>query len=72
MKYTIILISAIFIIGCSKPVEESSSAPSFTHAWVMTGEMDSYMGIAIALTTNQYYYYWMYSDVVEGAQPEYL
>ena len=36
----------------------------------MTGEMDGYMGIAIALTTNQYYY-WMYSDVVGGAQPEY-
>ena len=39
-------------------------------AWVLSGEWAGYMGIAIELSSNQYYY-WFYSDVGYGEEPEY-
>ena len=42
----------------------------FEHAWVMSSGWDGEMGVAIALTTDQYYY-WFYSDVKLENEPEY-
>jgi len=70
----IAIITAFLLAGCRGEVERSNSPTippptSFTHAWVMTG-WEGYMGVAIALTTNEYYY-WFYSDVGTGDEPKY-
>lgn len=38
--------------------------------WVMSSEWAGYMGVAIGLSSNQYYY-WFYSDVTGVDEPEY-
>ncbi len=43
---------------------------SFKQAWVMSSAWCGEMGVAIALTTDQYYY-WFYSDVKLDDEPEY-
>ena len=43
---------------------------SFEQAWVMSAGWAGYMGVAIALTPDRYYY-WFYSDVKLENEPEY-
>lgn len=37
--------------------------------WVMSAEWAGFMGVAIGLSSNRYYY-WFYSDVIRGDEPE--
>lgn len=41
---------------------------SFEHAWVMSSSWEGFMGVAIALTSDKYYY-WIYSDLQSGDEP---
>lgn len=47
------------------PVEDK-----LEHAWVMSSGWAGFMGVAVALSSNKYYY-WFYSDVVSGDEPAY-
>ena len=69
MRYFAIFFAAV-IVGCGRPSAVPDPSPSFTHAWVMSGPMGGYMGVSIALTTNEYFY-WFYSDVASASAPTY-
>ena len=65
--------------GCRKPqaVFVTSDQTTYSnvpepldYAWVMSSEWAGYMGVALALSSNQYYY-WFYSDVVTDDEPVY-
>ena len=43
---------------------------AFEHAWVMSSSWEGFMGVAIALTSDKYYY-WMYSDVEWLEEPSF-
>jgi len=42
----------------------------FNNAWVMSSGWAGYMGVAVALTSNKYYY-WFYSDAGSDNEPSY-
>ncbi|WAC18081.1 hypothetical protein OVA24_12620 [Luteolibacter sp. SL250] len=53
--------------GSAQPMEKHQETQivypeHFESAWVMSSGWNGYMGVAIALTKDRYYY-WMYSDV---------
>jgi len=76
--YTTISVGLLMLLlGCSqrspspKPNSTQVVVPdSFDRAWVMSSGWCGYMGVTIALTPDKYYY-WFYSDVVTGDEPEY-
>ena len=63
---------AILLTGCGRdaPPVVTALPDSFSRSWVSTGQMDGYMGVALALTADRYYY-WFYSDVVTDDTPTY-
>ena len=73
-------IASICILVLCTGCRHNASAPtnaaradvpkSFEQAWVMSSRWEGYMGAAIALTPDRYYY-WFYSDVKSEDEPEY-
>ena len=53
-----------------KEAEKCTTPAVYDHAWVMSAGWAGYMGVAIALTSNKYYY-WFYSDERSGSEPRY-
>lgn len=78
MKRSLILSATLFLGGCErkpevqsqpKPESEISYPEHFDQAWVMSSVWDGYMGVAIAISGDRYFY-WMYSDIpVEANYP---
>lgn len=71
MKKFFILILALGIASCKKAPPKTSSESvkpqvefpqRFDSAWVMSSSWYGYMGVAIAISEDRYFY-WMYSDV---------
>lgn len=71
MRIPLILVVALVIISCkqeqpsvaSKPPTQKVEFPDhFESAWVMSSGWSGYMGVAIAISGDRYFY-WMYSDV---------
>lgn len=73
--------SALFtLVACDDGAKDVPQAPPpseslieypdhFDGAWVMSSEWLGYMGVAIALSDDRYFY-WMYSDIpVEASYP---
>jgi hypothetical protein len=74
---TILVLLTMLSAGCRRhthtpPVDPKESAiPAvYDHAWVMSSGWVGFMGAAIALTPDQYHY-WFYSDVGGLEEPEY-
>lgn len=70
------LCALLLVTGCnngnvaSPPHDARSSIPdTFEQAWVMSSGWCNYMGVAIALTRDRYYY-WFYSDVPYAKEPD--
>lgn len=74
MKTTLPLILLLGLSACKREAHyRATEAPRpqvdlpkhFEAAWVMSSAWSGYMGVAIAITEDKYYY-WMYSDVGGG------
>ncbi len=74
-------IALVALVACDDGVEKVSQVPStsessiaypdhFDGAWVMSSGWVGYMGVAIALSEDRYFY-WMYSDIPVDANYPY-
>ena len=73
-----VLLALLLLAGCQKSEPPSAfvwkgwgpvSEP-IDQAWVLSSDWQGFMGIAIGLTSNKYYY-WFLSDVGGGDEPAY-
>lgn len=75
MKTTLSLVLLLGLSACKREAHRTATEAArpqvdlpkhFEAAWVMSSAWSGYMGVAIAITEDKYYY-WMYSDVGGGS-----
>lgn len=79
MKIYCIALNALFLTACNENVELGKAQQAevaleypdhFDGAWVMSAGWMGYMGVALAVSEDRYYY-WMYSDIPDDADYPY-
>jgi hypothetical protein len=70
MRLLTAILIAVCFVSCTEKEQAKAVPKQYDKAWVMSSGWNGFMGVAIALKGDKYFY-WFYSDVMLPHEPEY-